>query len=181
MIQRRYRAIVTAWITERVQEQLDEHGAADVPEAVDAAIDHFGQNQDFVRSLMHEIFRPAAYQASRQAIAATRGGNPVTLGNKVMSREEFERRAKHRFERWVVNVKSHRDVQFMDLERSELELWRNRNERLAKTFGGYVRLCDRLMEQMGDGERVSDLFTPEEVEEIYQEVQAQEPAPPCIA
>lgn len=162
------------WIRERIEGEIEERGAVDTPGVVDEACDRFLDDQDFVRALVHEIFRPAAYQDARQIISQTRHEHAVTLGDEVVAGSEFERRVASRMERWVENVGRHRDVRVLDMEHEDVMQAGWKRDKRSLSESALAQFFFYLGEHVPPGGgRVRDHFSAEELDMLYDKFRQQ--------
>lgn len=158
------------WLSKEIAREVEANGSCDVPATVSRAANYFSKKPTFMKELVVEILHPQAYQYARQIIKSTRREDAVELGGEVVARSEFEQRARSRFERWIENIERGRDVRVMDMSKEDcLTASINRRQR-ARHEDGLADLFGTLGKGLKSSESVKDVFTPEEVEDIYQRI-----------
>lgn len=160
------------WLDKEIAREIESSGACDVPTVVNRAAEHFSKKPTFMKELVVEILRPAAYQAARQIISITRQEPAVELGGEVVARSEFEQRAQSRFERWIENIERGRDVRVMDMGRDDCLTASATRFQKARHESDLGNLFKTLGDALKDGQSVKDVFTPDEVEAIYQRIRS---------
>lgn len=158
------------WLNKEIAREIESSGACDVPALVNRAAEHFEKKASFMKELVAEILRPAAYQSARQIIKTTRKEEAVELGGEVVARSEFEQRAQSRFERWIENIERGRDVRVLDMSKEDcVEARRNRLQR-ADHESELADLFGTLGAGLKKSQKVGDVFTADEIEAIYQRI-----------
>lgn len=158
------------WLNERIAAAIEKEGAVDTREVVNALVDFFSEKPIFMRELIEETFRPIAYQEARNVIRATRQEDTVDLGEEVVPRSEFERRAKNRFARWIENIKPGRDVRVMDMGAEDCRFASQNHAGRAAHEWDLSELFGQLGQSLQEAQVVNDVFSEQEVEKMYTQI-----------
>lgn len=163
-------------IRELVKEELEGKSSVVLPELTNSVVGKVMGDSDLLAAVVEETLRPYIYTVATQAMAATR--QPVTLGDELMSREEFDKKTSvlsKRFERWMEHANG-RYVQFMEMDKSDLEEAARQREARAGTELAIARFERMLAGKLRKKDKVSDQFTPEQLDELWDKANGDERA-----
>ncbi len=179
--EREAKAVQESWnqqLRRWVRTEIEGVEAVVLPELADRGVELFSEKPAFVRGLMNEMLRPIVYEVAQTVLAETRGEPLVPLGDEVVTRSEFKRRSgtmAARFARWMEHANG-RHVNFMEMEKRDLVDAAAERERRAETELKVARFERRLAGPMKDGERVKDRYTPEQLAQLWEDVEREEEA-----
>lgn len=156
---------VRRWLKERI-------GEADsvvLPDLVSEATNVFKHDEEFIVALVEEELRPLIYQMAQKLLADTRHDGVIEFGDELVTKGEFDKRATVRFENWMEHA-GDRHIRFMRMDRRDLILARRENADRAEPFLRRVALIDRVLPCLSRNETVEEVFSPEEVEDMYKRI-----------
>ena len=161
------RTAVADW----VNYQIEEVQAVHVPTLARDALAHFEQDAEFVRQFFGLYGYQAIYEQVRSCVERTRGGW-VPMGDEVVSRDELKVRAvklSSRWESWLEHC-GDRHINIMTATKADLLMAVAERRGRAATELGYASLYEQMADKLQPGETVSDRFTTEDIETLYQAV-----------
>ena len=142
-----------------------------LPTITDSVVALLMQDDDFVAEFMRTTLRSEVYQQVAAVVAATRDLSIV--GDTAMSEGAVKRKANEfasRFLGWYEHA-GDRHVQVMEMTREDLIVAaaerRQRGDREFRLANLWTRLADSLE----GGQKVSERFTAEQVEALYQNIE----------
>ena len=160
-----HQAQVRLWI----KGQVDGAPAVRLPDLTDRAVEHFSKQKPFIRSFLAEQLRPIVYEQARIVLQDTRrDGAPILLGDELVNREEFKRRATAIASKWSqwIEHSGDRHIRLLDMTRADLLAAAEERYQRGQREMGLARLWRKLAAGLGDGEVVRERFTPEQIEEV---------------
>lgn len=166
------RAKVRAWIRE-VLEDVEE---LDMPALAEELVERIAMDAAVLRVYLY----PAVYEEVKSEVAMTRnrrgGRRFLATGDKAMTEQELIRKAavlESKWGRWLETVADHRTVLLLEMTRADLEAAATMRQERAQVDLDTAALLSALAERLGEGERVRQRWTPEEIETAWRTIQAQ--------
>lgn len=169
------RLLLREWLHKRV----DGAAAVDLPDVTNLAVEHFQGDEEFVRSLMVDNLRPLIYEMARRMLGRTRQEGVVLVGDELMGRSEFEQEARRRFvpkfARWMEHA-GDRHVNFMQMDREDLDKAATERERRAQTELALARFMRKRRSEMKPEQKVADVWSAEQLEQLWEDENSPEEA-----
>lgn len=176
----KYRKEVRDWIREEIQER----DSVILPEFTRETINHFMENNGLLGDLLKESLEPLVYQMAKEVLGESRHAAQgqyrarqfayanVQLGDEMVTREEFESRAKkfsNRFSRWMEHA-GDRHYNFMKMNATQLQAAADERRKRGTTEIFTAEFFERIAGDIGVG-FVEEVYSPEQVDEIWHEMQ----------
>lgn len=158
------RARVRLWLREEIAERDEVHR----PALVDEAVAHFGNQDSFVRRFLRDSLKPVVYELASQEMARTRG-EIVELGDDVVTRGEFKRRARRNFPRfssWMEHSGG-RDIKLTEMKRADLALTLKERGGRHRTESHILVFERHLFDHLRGEERVRDRYTLPDLDDLW--------------
>lgn len=156
------RSQVRTWIRSQIAGQSH----VEVRSLYREMVAHFAGNPDFVSAWLAETLPAIAYEETRRVCADTR--DHILFGDEILNRDATEERMREvrpRWQAWLEHV-GDRHVRLMDMNSNELRtaatIRRTRGENELRI----AELWDELASKLKGKKKVSDVFTPEQIEDL---------------
>lgn len=168
-----YRKKATEVFDEWLSEQLIGEASVDLPKLRDKAFAFFINNQDFVKQWFAETFPSSIYSRITSRLGQARQGW-ITLGDRVVSPSQFQQDAKvlgARFKRWDYwweSIGPGQTMRFMDMFPDQLLLMETNRRKSGQHEYIVADVAKTVRGSLKETQTVSDEFTSEMVEDIYQ-------------
>lgn len=150
-----------------------------LPELVDQAVAHFAADKTFSRRFVKAMARPMFYAIGAAFVGGKRGNRHVAYGEKGgyldpdkldEAHSELPRSVVQRF-RYHFEHCGEKMIHILHLRRKDIPQAKDYRSKIITTHMEMVELLDRLMERLPDDKtRVGDVWTLEEIDEVYREV-----------
>lgn len=161
-------ATVRAWYREQIKGKT----SFNLTELADQAATAFLVDEDFMRRLFKEYTGPAFYEVAGDVVNATRG-RAFLIGDQVLSLEEKVARAKKESTKFIdwMEHSGQRHIKLEEMTKADLlQAAEERYARGRREFH-FANLWVNLANQLDDGQRVKDRFSPEVIAQIEIEMQ----------
>lgn len=165
-------------IREWLKDQIEGKGSVDLPELVNKGTDHFLKDEEFVRGLVEDALRPLIYRMGIGIMQASRGERVIELGEEIVAQSEFQKRAKRLQSRWATWMEHAGDryVRFMEMDKADLITAAEERLCRASTEAAIANFQKLLAGKLKKNERVGDRFTPEQLDDMWDEMSSKEVA-----
>lgn len=163
------RSEVTTWI----KSYINGKDEIQIPDVAQKAIYHFQGQPDFMKRLLAEQLNMLVREITQDIIGNTRS-RYLVLGDEVVTRDTAKKKAKKHpiFSKWLEHVYD-RHILFMEMDKASLLIAANERQARGETELTIARLERHIAGKLELEERVKDKFTPEAVDKLYRDFQAE--------
>lgn len=167
MTEKTTRTEVREWVNGHIKGK-EEIQISDIAQKV---IFHFQKDQKFIQRFLTEHLSAMTKEIVQDIIAQTRSPY-VGMGDSVATRDAVKRRAKKhsRFLNWYEHV-GDRHVLYMEADKTYLFAAADEREARGLTELTIARLNRHVGGKLTPEQKVKDVFTPEEVDGLYEQFQ----------
>lgn len=160
-------------LREWIRDTIDGQTSIRLPDIASQAATVFGQDSAFLLALLNDQFRQVIYDNVQLVIAQTR--LPVVrLGDEIVDRDEVTRRAHNMAiaRRWTTFFEhvGNRHVLLTNMTKADLLTAAQERYRRANVEQAYGTLWTSLANQMRDDQVVGDVFQPETINTLWQQI-----------
>lgn len=158
------------WIRQEVSGQ----DIVSLSDLTNRAVNHFKDDEDFLRRLLDQEFRPVIYDMVQFFVGQTRSFK-VSLGDETVTEREFEQRVEDkaatfrkmsRWDKWLEHVDD-QHINIKAMNRSDcLVATQERTERGNRELAR-AAFFKKLSEELSDEETVGEKFSDEELDAMY--------------
>jgi hypothetical protein len=166
--------MIRSWL----REYLSEHSSATIEEIESELTSQEWWTDEFERQLYRELIRDmrrsvvnSELRQMRREVHAEAVGRPLLYPIRKQADRLHRQWVEGSWHRWYESVGGRR-VCLTEMTRAELERVAEQRERQAEGTLLRAEFLRRLAQPLGIGERVSDRWTPTEMDELYRETMA---------
>lgn len=155
-----------------IREAVKDQSVIRLPDLTNKAVKFAIKDKAYLKALLIELLRPIVYAEAQEVLGQSRakervGKNKlIQMGDGVTSRESVRNSSNVMSRKWL-EFKEHagdRHILLMDMTADDLALAESERRKRADVDYGYANLWARLRTRLEDGQRVRDVWTPEEID-----------------
>jgi hypothetical protein len=145
------------------------HLRRDVREQLKAEI---MSDTDWVEDMLDESLNPVLYDLATNAVHGTRQGIFLVVGDEIMRRDEFRRRARGQASRWMgwMEHVGDRFIRLGDMTRRDLLLAAQERRRRADREYKIADLWEKLAAGLAEEQRVGEVYTIDQIQEVAEAI-----------
>jgi NAD-dependent oxidoreductase involved in siderophore biosynthesis len=153
-------------LTAELVDQASE-GPVSIPAIRDAVVEEMLTDTVNLQRWLEESLGPVVYSTVQSRVANTRRGI-VEFGDYVMPVADVKAIAKKNAPKWMgwLEHSGNRHIRLMDMQRTDLVQASNERRARGMVELRYAALWDEMAARLGPGQRVRDIFSPEQIEEL---------------
>lgn len=157
-----------------IRNQIQGHSEVTISEVANQVIAHYGEDRDFINTLLSEVAKPLIWDITQEVLADTRkfvGGDVITTEQGIKQRINTH----PVFSKWMEHA-GDRHIQVMEMRRRDLLLAAQERQERGDHEHALASLWRNMAARLGPQQKVKTVFSEQDIQNMLDNIRGEEVA-----